>query len=141
VTAPREKRFGLKIRGQKEMTAAFKALPDVVRERMADAVEKTAVAIVSRMRANVRVDKGILKRDLDYSINRKTGKATTGIRKDSPRKSIGHLVEFGHGGPRPAPAYPFAIPAAEAEREGHLKRCKDAGAHIEKDMANKGDIL
>jgi hypothetical protein len=135
----RDNRFSFRIKGQKQTIDAFKKLPDVLRVRTGQAVEKTAQAIVARMKATVRVDKGILKEDLDYQFSPKTGKATTGIKAGSARRSVGHLVEFGHGGPHPAPAYPFAVPAAEAEREGHLQRMKEAGQSFEKDMEFSGD--
>ena len=49
--------------------------------------------------------------------------AFAGIRpKTAPH---GHLVEFGHGGPHPAPAHPFVQPAWDATREYVLQNIKD----------------
>lgn len=51
---------------------------------------------------------------------------TIGVRKSGYRIKIGvigngaphaHLVEFGHGGPKPAPEHPFMAPAYEATKE------------------------
>lgn len=38
---------------------------------------------------------------------------------------IAHLVEFGHGGPKPAPAYPFMRPAWESSREACMEAIRD----------------
>jgi hypothetical protein len=38
---------------------------------------------------------------------------------------IAHLVEFGHGGPKPAPAYPFIRPAWEESREACIAAIRD----------------
>lgn len=55
--------------------------------------------------------------------------------------AIAHLIEFGHGGPHPAPAYPFMIPAAEGERENYLQRCRNAGQEAEQTIAATGGGL
>lgn len=50
--------------------------------------------------------------------------AFAGIR---PRKAPhGHLVEFGHGGPHPAPAHPFVRPAWDGIKD-EVKRNIEAG--------------
>lgn len=38
---------------------------------------------------------------------------------------IAHLVEYGHGGPKPAPAHPFIRPAWEESREACIKAIRD----------------
>ena len=142
------------VSGLREAQAAFKALPDVARDRLSYASEATAFAIAQRARATVRRRYGWLAQQIGSMVNRRTGTARAGIAVGTfsragtggsaltahgaisgrPTK-YGHLVEFGHGGPHAAPAYPFMIPAAEAERGPYLRRCKDAGAAIERDLS------
>src|SRR5205823_13476201 len=131
------------------VVAAFKKLPDVAKLRMGEATDKTAFALLQRARARVGVRTGNLKAKLNYSFSASTGVAKVGIepgtvgipgaggsartskgaRVETPSK-IGHLDEFGHAGPHPAGPHPFMIPAAEAEREPYLQRCRDAGKAI-----------
>ena len=86
------------------------------------------------------------------SMSRKTGVAKVGI---GPRETVrlpggvgieqptqvAHLIEFGHGGPHPAPAYPFMLPAAEGERSNYLQRCQAAGQDAERAIAGTGGGL
>jgi hypothetical protein len=136
------------VQGLKEVTAAFRRLPEIAQLRLGEATEQTAFAVLQRSRAAVRVRSGSLKSALNYSFNAKTGEAKVGVERDAlggaaaagvamPSK-YAHLVEFGHGGPHPAPAHPFMIPAVEAEREPYLDRCHRAGQAIERDMAAIG---
>ncbi len=143
------------VSGQKECIAAFKRLPDVAKDRLGAATEKTAFAVLQRAKARVAVRTGALKAALGYSYSKATGVAKVGIEKGAslivagtggsalkskgaakytPSK-YGHLVEFGHSS---AAAHPFMIPAAEAEQEPYLERCRAAGKEIEKDMATVG---
>jgi HK97 gp10 family phage protein len=135
----------VKLEGLKAMRAAFKALPEVTRDRLNEATEKTAFSLLQRALALVPVLTGALKSKLNWTISRTTGIAKVGIEKglvgDENPALYGHLVEFGHAGPHPAPAHPFMIPAAEAEREPYLDRCRDAGKNVERDMATIGGGL
>ena len=148
------------VQGMGEVVNAFKKLPDVAQQRLGAATEKTAFASLQRARAKVSVRTGALKSKLNYSFSARTGVAKVGIepgtvgipgqggsaltskgaRVETPSK-IGHLVEFGHGGPHPAGPHPFMIPAAEAERSAYLDRCRDAGKQIERDMTSGGGLL
>lgn len=128
-----------RIEGLTAAKKAFQAMPDVAQLHLGAATETTAAAIIQRARATVSVRTGALKSKLAYKFSDKTGIATAGIEKgavgDEIPGHIGHLVEFGHGGPSPAPAHPFMIPAAEAERQPYLERCRDAGKKIERDLS------
>jgi hypothetical protein len=145
---------GAAVEGEREAIAAFKRLPDVSKEHLGDATDRTTFAILQRAGAKVRVRYGFLKRALDRNFNKKTGVGAVGIRKgaayplpkagDGNRRrrkttaypgKYGHLVEF--GGPKSRP-YPFMVPAAEAEREPYLNRCREAGKKIEKSMEHVG---
>jgi HK97 gp10 family phage protein len=83
--------------------------------------------------------KGLYKKSMDFQVSvirgtvvvkigPKSNKQQVGTRKRGGKKSkpgdpifqnpakIGHLVEFGHGGPHPAPAKPHMRPAWDATR-------------------------
>jgi hypothetical protein len=139
------------VSGEKECIAAFKRLPDVAKDRFGDATQKTAFALLQREKAGVHVLSGALKAALDYSYSKTTGVALVGIAKGAAAIPIpgskgkhanpaqyGHSLEFGHGGPYAASPHPFAIPAAEAEKDPFLDRCRTAGKEIERDMEHVG---
>jgi hypothetical protein len=135
--------------GYREAVAAFQKLPDVSQQRLGQAVQQTAFAVLQKARSLVRIRTGALEGKLDYSFSDKTGTASVGIAKggvDTPAgyevpAYIGHLVEFGHGGPHPADPHPFMIPAAESEQDNFLKRCQDAGKQMERDLSSGGGLL
>jgi hypothetical protein len=145
------------IQGLKEMALAFAKMPEIAREAFNEAVEKAAQYQVEQARAALTPGHGFrtgqLKRALGYVINRKSGSAATGIRLGfesfRPGRSAtaanlyrptraGHLVEFGHGGPSPATAKPFMMPAAERTRAYFLTQCQAAGKVMEREMATIG---
>lgn len=67
--------------------------------------------------------------------------ARQGVSGTETPTHIAHLVEFGHGGPHPAPPYPFMIPAVEGERSNHLQRVRQAGAETERVLGGMGGGL
>lgn len=69
-------------------------------------------------RVGFRRQVGVRKRD------GKKSKAGDPIYHD-PAK-IAHLVEFGHGGPHPAPPHPFMRPAYETSKAGVMADIRDA---------------
>lgn len=151
------------VRGLKEAQAVFRQLPDVARDAYVEiAVRPTASELVrdaqSRLIPGHGFVTGALKRSLGYTLNARTGQARVGIRrgfdvirpgrngsaltsrgafKHQPTK-IGHLVEFGHGGPHPAPPHPFMVIAAEGQQAPFLSRARAAGRRIEGEMAAIG---
>lgn len=131
------------VQGLKEARAAFKAMPPMMQEEIGDATEQTARVVMAdakqRLRPGHGYRTGLLRQQIGMSFSRKTGIARVGIRKGvfvvtlpGGRKIrhrpnvIGHLVEFGHGGPHAAPAYPFMVPAAEAQRQPYAQRARRA---------------
>jgi hypothetical protein len=154
--------FSVQIDGLPAMRAAFKKLPDVTRDAMAGAALETAQVIAGQAASSLVPGKGFqtgaLKRALGATLNSRTGEARVGIRagfnvaipgrggsaltKNGARlhvpTKIGHLIEFGHGGPHPAGAHPFAKPAVRAEEGAFLDRCRRAGRVIEEQMAMPG---
>lgn len=149
--------------GLKEAQAIFRQLPAVAQEAYVElAVRPTASEIVrdaaSRLIPGHGFVTGALKRALGYVVNAKTGQARVGNRrgfeviqpgrngsaltskgafKHQPTK-IGHLVEFGHGGPHPAPPHPFMVIAAEGQIAPFLSRARAAGRRIEGEMVTIG---
>jgi hypothetical protein len=139
--------------GLREAAAAFRQLEPIAREAFNEAVEKSSDFLVANARGRMGPGRGVrtgrLKESLGFSLNRRSGSAKVGIRSGFdvalPGRSalhrptaIGHLVEFGHGGPHPAPAYPFLVPAAEATKSFFLAQSRAAGSVIERDMAKVG---
>ena len=151
------------VKGLKEAQALFRQLPDVARDAYVEvAVRPTASEIVrdaqSRLIPGRGFRTGATKRALGYTVNTKTGQARVGIRlgfemvqpgrngsaltskgafSHRPTK-VGHLVEFGHGGPHPAPAHPFLVPAADGQQAPFLARARAAGRKLEGEMVSIG---
>lgn len=132
------------IKGMVACRAAFKALPDITREALADAVQETAAHIRLGAIFRVPVRYGFLRNHIDMRVDRKTGTGFVGVRKGAEVTPDGHLaqptkyahlVEFGtiH-----IEARPFMIPSAEEQRRPFLDRCKQSGKKIERDTATIG---
>lgn len=139
--------------GLAQAKAAFQAVEPTLREKLADANTQTAQMIAFRARQLVRHRTGTLAAHIQFTAaNRRTGVAKVGI---GPREAvsiagqknpefpthIAHLVEFGHGGPHPAAAFAFMIPATEAERPSHLDRVRAAGQATEQQLGGFGGGL
>lgn len=138
--------------GLAQAQAAFRALEPTMRANLALANELTAQMIAFKAGQNVRRRTGTLAAHIQYTVSKVTGVAKVGI---GPRDSvtiagqknpevpthIAHLVEFGHGGPHPAAALAFMIPAVESEREAHLDRVRQAGQQTEQQLGGFGGGL
>ena len=89
------------------------------------ALEAGAAPIEQQMRHNASTDPQIITGDLHDSIH--TGKVkkrisggkaiTIGVHHKEKGAFYANPVEFGHGGPAPAPAHPFVRPAFDARAE------------------------
>ncbi len=155
------------VKGIREARQAFASIEPTMKDRLNDATEETARVVQFQAVQRVRRRFGILAAHIMMSMSRKTGVARVGIGpreavtlprgagsrstthggrevtvlgRELPTK-IAHLIEFGHGGPHPAPAYEFMIPAAEGERANYLQRCRAAGAEAERTIAATGGGL
>lgn len=146
---------GEAVRGLKEARAAFKALPAHVRDAAFDATEQTGRVVMSGAKSRLKQGHGYrtgaLQRAIGMSRSPKSGFVKVGLQRGAVvvtlpggrqvrhrPSAIGHLVEFGHGGPHAARAYPFMIPAAEAERTNYAMRMKRAMKTVEGEMAARG---
>ncbi|MEG1516091.1 MAG: HK97 gp10 family phage protein [Clostridia bacterium] len=95
------------------MAAAMEFGPGVSR-----ALEAGAAPIEAQMKHNASTDPQIITGDLHDSIHtgkvkkRRGGKAITiGVHHSEKGAFYANQVEYGHGGPAPAPAHPFVRPA------------------------------
>lgn len=152
----------VEVLGLREASDAFRRLPKIAKDAFNVATLTTVQVLSAQAADKAPVGKtGALKRAIGWSMNNATGQGKVGIRlgfdvvragrngsaltangafKHSPTK-IGHLVEFGHGGPGRAAAHPFLRPALEREQNDYLLRCRKAGAQIERDMSSIGGRL
>ncbi|HYM22022.1 MAG TPA: hypothetical protein VEU08_02400 [Vicinamibacterales bacterium] len=149
------------VTGVKEAIAALRQIEPVLKGKLTDANAETARVIAFQAQQRVRRRYGILADHIRWTVSKTTTVAKVGIgpreviplgaRFERTRKGtnynviigsrdasgtetpthIAHLLEFGHGGPHPAPPYPFLIPSVEGERENHLQRVRQAGAETE----------
>ena len=132
------------VRGLAQAKRAFKALPDIAREALADATEETVIQIRAGAVRRVPVLYGFLRDHILSKMSRRTGVGRVGIASGTAVRpdgtvvspsTYGHFAEFGtvhHG------AQPFMIPAAEEQRNPYLQRAKASGRAIENDMAAIG---
>jgi HK97 gp10 family phage protein len=126
------------IRGLREAKAAFEALPQIVRDRLLDAVEMTVTQIAAKAKARIASSPSVRTRALYNSIiwrvtkTNATGRVGVG---SGPQARYAHLIEYGT---RHANAEPFMTPAFDSEKNPHLKRCRDQGPKIERDAAAIG---
>jgi hypothetical protein len=134
------------ILGLTDTKTAFRAVDPVLRDHLNDATEETVRVIAMQARQAVRRRFGILAQHIQWTMSRATGIGKVGI---GPRETvalpsgrgteiptqIAHNVEFGHGGPHPAPAHPFLLPAAEGEQAHYLTRVHQAGRAAEDQLA------
>lgn len=87
-------------------------------------LEKAAVPIHQQMKSNASSNPKIITGALYRSIKvgraqkRKTGRRITiGVHHSAEGAYYANPVEFGHGGPAPAPAHPFVRPAYDAKAD------------------------
>ena len=81
------------------------------------ALEAGAQVLLPYIQARAPVRTGQLKKAMAVTKRRRAkGHYSVDVGAPGHRAPHGHLVEQGHGGPKPAPAHPFMAPAAaEAE--------------------------
>lgn len=132
------------VRGVAAARRAFKALPAISREAIADATEDTAVHIRAGAVRRVPVRFGFLRNAIAMTMSRRTGVAKVGIQSSRHTTPDGKAVDpaaygrFQEFGTEHHAAHPFMLPAAEAERAAYLYRCKTAGGTIEREMTTIG---
>ena len=95
------------------------------------ALQAGAAPIEAQIKANASSDPKIITGDLYNSIH--TGKVkgskgrkyiTTGVHYKERGAYYANPVEYGHGGPAPAPAHPFVRPAFDAKQNDAFESMK-----------------
>ena len=95
-------------------------------------LEAAAVPIHQQMKANASSDPKIITGALQRSIKvgrakkRKTGRSITiGVHRKEEGAYYAPPVEYGHGGPAPAPAHPFIRPAYDTRSDEAYEIIRD----------------
>lgn len=113
--------MGVEMKGFLELTGDLEKLADEFVDaggNLSSILRNGAKPILEKAKANVPVRSGDLKNSLK-TVTRKKGawyKARIGAQKGSPG-FYATFVEYGHGGPHPAPPHPFLAPAYDATVE------------------------
>jgi len=155
------------VKGLREAKAAFQALPQIVRDNLGHATETTVREIARGAQARLQASPSIVTRNLynhvGWSYTKTNGRGRVGIGSGSTTVSNiaakrtfkvkgvvmsrggrtfvdrpsrrAHFIEFGT---KNMPAEPFMIPAAQAEKQPYLDRCRVSGKGIETDTAAIG---
>jgi HK97 gp10 family phage protein len=132
-----------KIAGARAWKAVLTAMPQAVRDEMADAVRTTASETVRQARANVPVKTGTLRDHIDFSFSERAVRAKVGITTGTVlidgrlyrASHYAHCVEFGT---KTIPQHPFLRPAIEGQRSPFEDRMRAAGRAVERDLASIG---
>ena len=115
--------MGINISGLSELSDSLTAMAGALSDDgpvINKALRAGAVPIEEQMLANASSDPKIITGDLHDSIrthgikNKKGGKGrqiTIGVKHSERGAYYANPVEYGHGGPAPAPAHPFVRPA------------------------------
>ena len=115
--------MGINANGLTELSDSLTAMAGVLSDDgpvINKALRAGAVPIEEQMLANASSDPKIITGDLHDSIrthgikNKKGGKGrqiTIGVKHSERGAYYANPVEYGHGGPAPAPAHPFVRPA------------------------------
>ena len=93
-------------------TATAKSILDEAAQPVLDAALRFVPVRSGRLRGAISVGKVVKRRNgAGYSIK-------IGVNKDKSKNAPhAHLVEFGHGGPKPAPPHPFMQPAYDTTKD------------------------
>lgn len=122
----------MQLEGHEQLVAKLNHLPlKLQRKHTRAALNKAARRLVRAAKDRVPKRTGALKKSLGFRL--RTYKSNvlaivgprSGFRTEVDGKpydpiKVAHLVEMGHGGPRPAPAHPFLRPAFDATVKSNL---------------------
>jgi HK97 gp10 family phage protein len=132
---------GIELDGFPDFLKAVERLPDrLKRMELLKVLRREAKPTVQAAKRNVRKKSGKLER----SITTITGKSKiypnilVGPSVKGKNEGFhGHLIEFGHGGPHPAPAFPFMRPAYDETKNQVSKAAAQAVAKYVTKRAKK----
>jgi len=145
------KQFAIELHGDKALMRAMKVLPDKVYNKVVkQAVNQAATPIRKAIEKAAPIGPtGNLRSHIikKTKIYKKAATVITVVGGQYKRKkdeegsaNHAHLVEFGHGGPKPAPPHPFMRPAFEANKgkaEAKLRRAIGKGVEREAAKLNR----
>ncbi len=131
---------------EKQMESLIKAVhPDKVEPVLLDAAKVVAKDAKARapkgktgnLRKGIVAKKTKRRGGMTAALGLSAGEAAPAITAIDFRKAPhAHLVEYGHGGPHPAPAHPFFRPAWDANREKVTRQIiEDINNLIDKGLA------
>ena len=131
--------MGLEITGASELSQDINEMADVLRtsggnggaacnwilqnaaqpilEQMLMNASSNPKVISGKLRSSIKIGRAVRHRKGGYSV-------TVGIHRSDGGAEYGNPVEFGHGGPHPAPPHPFVRPAFDARVDEAYEKVK-----------------
>jgi HK97 gp10 family phage protein len=131
--------MGLEITGMTELTQDISEMADALRssggngsracnwilqnaaqpilEQMLMNASSNPKVITGKLRGSIKIGRAVRHRRGGYSV-------TVGIHRSDGGAAYGNPVEFGHGGPRPAPPHPFVRPAFDVRVDEAYEKVK-----------------
>ena len=109
------------------LTAALKTYADGVAEAVDEAAERCAKGLAKELRGTSPKRTGAYAKDWtakQTGANERGGKTYTVYNK--AHYQLTHLLQHGHKGPAPAPAYPHIERPAEQWQEKFVTECEEA---------------
>lgn len=95
---------------------AMREAKKITDEALKAAVDKTAKEAVSKTKSNAPAKSGKYKRGWSSRVTTQPGRGAYGRTVyNGPRYMLAHLLQNGHGGPRPAGAHPHILTDEETE--------------------------
>ena len=121
-------RFGVRLDGMKELEKEFDELMREAPDLADKAVRKGAEVVLEKEREQLAPGSGhpYATGDLAGKLTIRMGKGQARIGAFGRHAAKGCWIEFGHGGPRPAPAHPFMEPAWIGAQDEALEAIADA---------------
>lgn len=96
-----------------EINKAMQEARELTDEAVQVSVDKTAKEVTAKIKSAAPVQKGRYKKGWTSKATKQTGRGVYGRTvHNGPRYMLAHLLQKGHGGPRPAKAIPH-IPSDE----------------------------
>ena len=129
--------MGFEMRGASDLLSDLRSLSEAVdadgnAPALNGALTAGAEVLRAKMISNASSDPKIISGTLVGAIDMSTVKGrsgggkrvTVGVHKGKSGAHYGTPVEFGHGGPHPAPAHPFVRPAFDTESDAAYEAMK-----------------
>ena len=89
--------------------------------KIEQAIQTSTRNIATGVRRRIPVRTGLSKKSTRSRFDVRKVQGTVAVKRPTA-----HLVEFGHGGPKPAPEHPFMRPAYEDEKPNLIRNLAEA---------------